>query len=324
MNTNITTLCFGKLPQFGDFIRYNAAGAELKLLDDWLQTGMAGIRQRLDASWETQYRQAPAYHFLYAPGGGTGFLVGVLMFSRDKSERKYPFLISLQMSRQHFDTRYKQLIPIVFGNFLNQADALLPRIQEVSGSSEIIHMMQNLSPAIDYREALRQYQYYVNRTTVEAFFRQSLGSFSDPRKYLLFKNLLDGLLPLRSRDLSRVTLGFRFPLGIAPGKERFSQVCFWLDVAMQVLRHPAGIFPTLFWSHGRDEAPEYLFLFFSPPPSGALASLISVDLDADAIFKLEADRLNRMAAARQELPEPYASLLDSSAISLNAFLQRLW
>ena len=36
----ITTGYFGKLPKFADFIKHNASGDEILLIDNWIQEGI--------------------------------------------------------------------------------------------------------------------------------------------------------------------------------------------------------------------------------------------------------------------------------------------
>ena len=320
-----SALCFGKLPAFGDFVRHNASSPEMMAFDRWLQEGIFLAKSKLGNGWENTYQNAPFYHFLFYPENARQFFVGMLKPSSDKSLRKYPFLVSLQIETARFDSRFRTFAPAIFRSFLEHIQRSFANNFNFTNMQEIVEYTENLSVAVpeNYLRLIQPYREYLAATTGEQFWNRQLGSFQDERKYLIFKNLTEILLPLRKHDLSRVSLGFRFPLGNSTGGNNFD-ASFWQDVVLQLLGYPPGVLPLLFWSDSGDGAAAYLFLFFRPPSPKNFANLLNADLDSDTICKLEEEGNQRIGEAKHALSSQYRALLDTGQISLDDFLQRLW
>ena len=68
--------CYGKLPVFGDFIRYNASHQQMLLLDKWLQQGLHFGKIQLGSKWNSSYKNAPTYQFVFHPENTNQFLTG--------------------------------------------------------------------------------------------------------------------------------------------------------------------------------------------------------------------------------------------------------
>ena len=83
-------MCFGKLPAFGDFVRHNAGGRDALAFDQWLQQGLYPARLQLGHAWESSFRAAPSYNFLFSPENSEGFLLGLLQPSHDRGEQTAP------------------------------------------------------------------------------------------------------------------------------------------------------------------------------------------------------------------------------------------
>jgi type VI secretion system ImpM family protein len=322
---NFSALCFGKLPAFGDFVRYNASSPDMMAFDRWLQEGIFLAKNKLATAWEEIYPKAPFYHFLFYPENARQFFLGVLKPSSDKSLRKYPFLVSLQIETVRFDSRFRTFAPAIFNSFLEDVQNFITNNLNFTNMQEIAEYTESLSVPVpaNYLTMIQPYREYLANTTGEQFWSGQLGSFHDERKYLIFKNLTEILLPLRNRDLSRVSLGFRFPMGNRPGGNNF-EACFWQDMVLQLLGYPPGVLPLLFWSNTNDDSPAYLFLFLRPPSAKNFINLMNADLDSDTICKLEEEGQQGIAEAKNSLPAQYRSLLDMGHVSLDDFLQRLW
>lgn len=320
-----SALCFGKLPTFGDFVRHNASSPEMMAFDRWLQEGIFLAKSKLGDGWEDIYQNAPFYHFLFYPENARQFFLGVLKPSSDKSLRKYPFLVSLQIETARFDSRFRTFAPAIFKPFLEDVQQFFINNPNFTNMQEIAEYTESLSVTVpeNYLRLIQPYREYLATTTGEQFWSRQLSSFQDERKYLIFKNLTEILLPLRKQDISRVSLGFRFPLGDSAAGNNFD-ACFWQDVALQLLGYPPGALPLLFWSNSANSSAAYLFLFFRPPSPKNFANFLNADLDSDTICKLEEEGSQRSSEAKNALSSQYRALLDTGHISLDDFLQRLW
>lgn len=82
---------FGKLPEKGDFVQDGLEMSERETWDDWLQRGMSNARQSLEEKWGTCYVCGSVWRFLIRQGGSRRN--GVLMLSRDRVGREFPFLV---------------------------------------------------------------------------------------------------------------------------------------------------------------------------------------------------------------------------------------
>jgi len=85
---------FGKLPAFGDFLRFNAAKPEMQNFDNWLQEGLYYAKKELKTNFERQF-QSLSLSFFYPDNETGNVLVGGLKSSNDQIGRHYPFYASV-------------------------------------------------------------------------------------------------------------------------------------------------------------------------------------------------------------------------------------
>ena len=112
--------CFGKLPIFADFIRYNATGREIGEMDQWIQKGIQLSKTRLGQNWSKDYDSSTPWNFIYRTENTKGFLLGVYLPGRDQSGRQFPFLIFIRIERSTFKLP-GSLAPLLFSGFLTEA-----------------------------------------------------------------------------------------------------------------------------------------------------------------------------------------------------------
>jgi type VI secretion system ImpM family protein len=207
---------FGKLPQFGDFVKHNASSPEMQALDQWLQQGMQFAQRHFNQSWELAYQRAPAYHFLFYSNSAQRLLLGRLQPSFDKSMRKYPFLVWLTIEKSKLSERVIAALPAAFSVFFAHAQQLLHDASNGLEMRDIADRIEKLKMEFPggLEEQARQHQSRLAAMTSEQLWRGLFDRFDDARKYLLFKNLTEILLPYRGRDAAKLTLGLRFPLTI--------------------------------------------------------------------------------------------------------------
>jgi type VI secretion system protein ImpM len=82
---------YGKIPTRGDFVRAGLPRSFIDPWDSWLQSVLAGARQRLAEAWEPAWMEAPVWRFRLAPGiCGPDPVTGVFMPSVDRAGRLFP------------------------------------------------------------------------------------------------------------------------------------------------------------------------------------------------------------------------------------------
>ena len=84
---------FGKLPEFNDFIKFNAGSSEILFIDNWLQEGLAYTKSKSKTDWKTKYENLPPTGFYIPVTSSVKAAAGMLYTSNDKSGRDFPFLI---------------------------------------------------------------------------------------------------------------------------------------------------------------------------------------------------------------------------------------
>jgi type VI secretion system ImpM family protein len=315
-------LCFGKLPSFADFVRCNAASREVLTLDQWVAHGLHAARTQRGAAWEQEFDGAPGYRFVFSPESTERFIVGVMRSSADKSKRRYPFFVSTLVSKRVLSDDQVAMMPALFSRFFDQADALETLAMNGIEARDIQHKTALLNiDALDSNGLGRQFGVYLESTTNEMFWRKTLGSFDDQRKYLIMTNLLDILTPFRGRSLSRLTLGLRFPLSSDAGFQH-NEVCFWLRVCFALLDAPANS-PVMFWTIPQPQRPSYLFVFFTQPSPKNFLYLLKPDMDGDTMCLLDEEGKDKLAILVQRMPPRQKALLESPTTTLKSFLEQI-
>jgi type VI secretion system ImpM family protein len=93
----------GKLPVAGDFVTRRLHSAFVDAWDDWLSTGLAGLRERDAEHWLERYLASPAWRFVitqqFMPSPlNTLAWAGVIVPSVDRVGRYYPLTLAAPLS----------------------------------------------------------------------------------------------------------------------------------------------------------------------------------------------------------------------------------
>lgn len=215
MRLDHDVVCFGKIPEHGDFVRYNADGAAAREFDTWFREGLHASRSRLGHALKSIARKAGPQRFVYCPTTAPVLLFGVMQMSEDATGRTYPFVVATEVLRTEWSGLSMAHLPVSSVSFLDSAEALVE--DAVAGNvtrSSLRELLLNVDPrkvgsdAVGEHEAVR----FLDLMTFKGLAEGIWGSFDDSRKYLLFKNLADALAPLRGHIPARFSLGLRFPI----------------------------------------------------------------------------------------------------------------
>jgi type VI secretion system protein ImpM len=293
-------------------------------MDGWFQRALLQARQRGGAALDEAYASSPAFSFYYDPGSAAQALVGVLRPSRDRVGRQYPFLVGFETEARLFDAHRLSRIPVFFEPFYERAAQLVGEATAGGIDYNDLPARTDSLGAATGEAGSAGYSRYLQNTTANALWERLWGYADDSRKYLLFKNLLDILLPVRGRMPGSFPLLLRFPL-CPDGHTTAFDVSFWLEVCLRLLAYPA-LRPSFFWSApapGEAARPPFLLLSLSPPAAVMFTYLLPLGDDGDTLCDLEHMGNQRAVEAVLSIPPPYNTLIDDSSLSLEAFLRRL-
>jgi type VI secretion system protein ImpM len=318
----LSPICFGKIPTFGDFVRHNAASKEVEVLDQWLQEGLIFAKNRLHPNLDLAYKKAPVYHFVFPSNQDTRSLIGLISPSFDKIGRKYPFLVAVAMDNALIHSNRAQLIPAVLGPFLGKATALVKEAVEGRINENLGEMVENLGSSIDLADDYysSHYDEFKKSTDLTRFMDGLFGHFESMKKYQLFHNLNEFLRPLKGYDIRQLNYGLRFPLGKEAAQNVF-EVAFWQEMIYQFFPTYSAV-PYIFYSSDPSVYHAYLFLFFRLPSPNNFANLLQVDLENDQVYKLDAAGATDVNIIESKLSSGLKELLNQPDLDLSSFLQQ--
>lgn len=306
--------CYGKLPLSPEFIRYNATGLEVQILDQWFQEGLHQAKTRIGPTWSADYIRSGPWNFLFVPEGHSHLLLGVLTPSKDEVGREFPFLLFLRLSLESLKT-FTWLVPLGAEAFLRHANEQaregwsgldLRGFREGLETWAIPDFDQILSAKQTYREALKTY-------TLVEFWKQLFGDSPHRSKYPLYDSLRMCLEPIRKASSKKLTWALRFPLLTSAETETFD-LPFWLDLCSRLVgQGPDPQF--LLWQRRPWNEQPCLTCCFSKPLSGLVFFMMGGKEDASwyDVVRLN-DAQVRSAEAIQSHP------LDESHMTLEEYL----
>lgn len=285
--------CFGKTPVHGDFIRHRV-GPSLRAFDAWV--GRAIFEGRRRPCFDDAYDAGAAVRFVYAPParrGGTALppLVGAFAPSRDRSGRRYPFIVAAEAPGLSAAQAPERLAP-----FLDAAVTLAAK----AAAGDVDHyVLVEGAAAID--ACAPRPAGAALRRPLGAFAAEVWGDFDDDRKRQVVSNVLTVLQGAED--------GLRFPLGLDPAAD----AAVWLAL-VERLGGPTSWFGV--YAGGPAVGAPNLLAYTGAPHAHALLHLLVPGTDADGVVELE-------ARAAPPLPPHLDALLDDRALRLGDLLARL-
>jgi type VI secretion system protein ImpM len=134
---------YGKIPHSGDFIVRRLPASFREPWDRWLQSAMAGSRERLGEDWRDAYLAMPAWRFTLAPGVvSTQGWAGLMVPSTDSVGRYFPLTVASALPPEPFDPVETLLAAGVWFEALEAAalSALDPRTEPAALDAMILQM----------------------------------------------------------------------------------------------------------------------------------------------------------------------------------------
>ncbi len=147
---------FGKLPEFNDFIKYNAGSSEILYIDNWLQEGLAQVKAKFKAEWKDKYDSLPPTGFFLPVPSSDKIAAGMLYAGKDKSGREFPFIIFYIITGKLFDPFY--LIPAELEHNLSGLDETLRKEESLNSLNNALKNYSISLPSKDsVHNSFRQY-----------------------------------------------------------------------------------------------------------------------------------------------------------------------
>ncbi len=318
--------CFGKLPLSPEFIRVNANGSVVRVLDQWLQEGIHYARSKRGKTWIQDFLQADTWNFVFAPPGKDEFLVGVASPNQDRAGRTFPFFVFVLISKTEF-TIPPVFASLVFDSFLKTAKDLVEREwKETDLSSFKVKIQTFPVQEIDNLPMiLNEYQTYLHSRDSTGLLNMWLGDRADESKDELPKMLKNYFEKSCQILGSQANDGIQVPLLLGDGMSGF-QIVFLPELASRVLRKDQ-ISSTLYWVPAPKHGPPYMFLFFQDPSPKVMLSLICPTRSKDGRVQVaentqnseQLDHVDQVPFDSTEGKIPifsFASLLNSATSSI--------
>lgn len=263
---------YGKLPSAGDFLRLNASGSEVQLLDRWLSEAIA-TAERTGDDWQEVYSRAATLSFmLHDESGKSGRCVlGSMVPSRDQIGRRFPMVVFSALD-QHLVQEYPAL---PHHEFIRDIKALLggcERLTRDTLAASVGRVPPPDSEALDRARTAHE-SYMVNTDCGAAFHPVFFGR--DPAQIGRALDTLRSACSSLTSPTAVPRFGLRCPLG---GPDPSQVAGLWLDLQ----RHwtPLNLLPQLLWTD------EVLVIYFRQPASRSLNAVWRPAWQHDSICDL--------------------------------------
>jgi type VI secretion system protein ImpM len=212
---------------------------ELEDLDQWLQEGIYASRQALAAAWDGAFENIPPVRFLYVCRKTGKALGGVMVASRDRPGRRFPFLIYGGIDLRPLESN-PSILPLLLDGFVDRAEELATTEWKNLDPRSLAVRVDGLVFEPDLGGSGRRLQDYLSRETNRSFWTSLWGPQEESRKALLLHRLAE---TLSGGVVPRYAIRF-------PGTAVSLEVAFWMELCLRFNRRIA--WPTLaVWDRGR-------------------------------------------------------------------------
>lgn len=243
-NSKLNAGYFGKLPQYNDFIKYNAGGPEILKLDEWIQKGIKLGMEIMKESWKEAYRNSPAYNFIYPFTDSPNLIAGTIKPGFDKSRREYPFIVFATLPFSSINHDHYYLLPLMLTNPLERIKKIADNLLRIM-SDESVSITLYTSDE-DYTEKFQDYLHIPQKTFWKTM-------FNNPSLIQAFKTNLINLHLNGSPGLKLI---------IESTHEQFTYVLGVIMLLITNIIHDHPL-PAVYWSIGNDKHTIYFSFLHS-------------------------------------------------------------
>jgi len=309
--------CFGKLPKFADFVKFNSGNSGIISFDTWLQNGLQHAKAKLSTSFDNFYSQSNSIQFIFPIQNSSNTLLGTFIPSNDKSGRKYPFIIFTLFNHSTVN-KNSYLQPMLFENFFLNSTKNIYQTKDMDKLDDIITEIKNqfIHNETNLSYTKLKYRNFLNATTNNQFWNRLFKNFEDERKYLIFYNLIEILSPFRNRQITNFTLGLKIPID-SKSNYIFTDISFWINVCSRLVNN-MSLQPYLFWEQNSKTDTNYLTLFMNQPPFDNYTHFIHPSYLMDNICFT--DKEGNIENAKNFLRNKYLSSVENKELLLTDLL----
>jgi type VI secretion system ImpM family protein len=262
----VTTGYFGKLPKFADFVKYNASGDEILLIDNWIQEGIRSAILKYKNNWKNYYNNTSPIYFIFPFTGTDKITIGIICPSNDKSGRSFPFLIFGNMKQDLIKDLQVHLLPLNFKGYFESITEVYNNNYFTEDLSEMKFQTSNLSDSTISAENI--YDNYLSDTSVERLFEKTLINSIDNNMHTvndLFKNRIE---IIEHSPAAKFNFDTRTDY-------KLLDTCFYIQLLLKIFNR-SNFFPAVFWNTIHEELIS-LSLFFQKPTPLNFMDLIYTD-----------------------------------------------
>ncbi|MEJ2452852.1 MAG: type VI secretion system-associated protein TagF [Candidatus Thiodiazotropha sp.] len=256
--------CFGKLPIYDEFIRYNVTGRAVLDLDEWIQQGFAQHNRVMQTRAEKAELQRYTYNFAFTGSDDQhGTVIGSMMGSEDKCGRQYPFLLFKLLPNQNSES-LSSTLPCAYKAFFDSAENLC----SMDWSLQPINMLKKRVEALNQgRKQITRSDLMVSEISAlkslgrKRFWRETLGDSAEGCAAMCIDMMRDLLATAVRKSPLRTSWGIEIPL--PANDQTHIHVSFWVRTAQSMLGK-RGWRPHYIWGDTQNRQQQYLYLFFRP------------------------------------------------------------
>lgn len=169
---------FGKLPEFNDFIKYNAGSPEILYIDNWLQEGLAKVKAKFKAEWKDKYDSLPPTGFFLPVPSSDKIAAGMMYAGKDKSGREFPFIMFSVITGKLFDPFF--LMPVELEKNLSGLDEIL---REEENLNSLNNALKNYKISLPSKESVNDgFRQYLADSYLNEFLIRT--GFSSPEEII--------------------------------------------------------------------------------------------------------------------------------------------
>jgi type VI secretion system ImpM family protein len=294
--------CFGKLPIYDDFIRYNVNGRKVLELDEWIQQGYSHHTRRAQINTLEEDLDNSSFHFLFTGSLDKNETVaGTLMGSEDKSGRKYPFVIFKALSGLISNNSISKF-PCEYKEYFEKNNQLLTTDWGLQPLSVLEKRINNLDDDLHNRsdsESIESHLDNLGQIKKEAFWNDLFGDEARVKGPVYIEIMRDLLNTVVRKNPLKTAWGIEIPL---PNCDRvYEHVSFWLSLAESTLSC-RGWQPQCIWGDINSRDKQSLYLFFRPITPIFLSYLLGSRVDNGVLINLDEEckkEVNVSLAAEQ-------------------------
>ncbi len=283
--------CFGKMPIHPDFIRHGVRAREVVGLESWVQEGMGLLSRSRHAGGEA-FPEFPCHRLIMNGGEQERTLAGTVVFSRDRSGRRYPFVV-FSLADEPLFRDMQAAVPLAFEEFFRRGEEIVVAPWSQEPVTQLIDQIEGIpsrDSSLTRRHLLERQIEMLGALPMGRFWQSALPGCPSAARTGLFDALFSALKSAARRGPGRITWGLRLPLPAGPDLD--PSVVFWVQLIESILEDRSWR-AHYFWHGAGADRPASLTLFFRPLAASLFLWLLPSNCDEAGLFDLRREMHHR-------------------------------